>query len=140
MGRAYVSSEVENMNGNHNNSMAVQIDGANFDSEVLRSKQPSLVAFLTEWSRPCQVLEPVLDEIATEASDKMKVMKADADCNPDLSLWYDVQSIPTLLYFVAGHVRGKIVGTASKEAILSKFEAVSEAASQTTPSTEHNNQ
>ncbi len=108
------------MNVSENNSKPVQ-DNANFDSEVLNSKQPVLVAFLTSWSRPCAILSPVLDEIAVELSDKLKVVRIDADTSLDLSLWYDIQSIPTLLYFVSGNVRVKIVGTATKEAILSKL-------------------
>jgi len=111
------------MNDADNNSKPVQIDSANFDSQVLQSKQPVLVAFLTAWSRPCAILAPVLDEIASERSSKLKVVRVDADTSLDLSLWYDVQSVPTLLYFVAGSVRAKIVGTATKEAILSKLES-----------------
>ena len=110
------------MNPSDNNTKPVQIDNGNFDSEVLNSKQPVLVAFLTSWSRPCAVILPVLDEIASECAGKLRVVRVNADTNLDLSLWYDVQSIPTLLYFVAGNVRAKIVGTATKEAILSKLE------------------
>ena len=117
----------ENMNETDNHSKPVQIDGANFDSEVLQAKQPVLVAFLTLWSRPCAILAPVLDEIASECDGKLKVVRVNADTNLDLSLWYDVQSVPTLLYFVAGNVRAKIVGTATKEAILSKLESTRKA-------------
>ncbi len=111
------------MNTSENNTKPVQIDNGNFDSEVLNSKQPVLVAFLTSWSRPCAILSPVLDEIASECSGKLKVVRVNADTNLDLSLWYDVQSIPMLLYFVSGNVRAKIIGTATKETILSKLEA-----------------
>lgn len=111
------------MNASDNNTKPVQIDNGNFNSEVLNSRQPVLVAFLTSWSRPCIILSPVLDEIALELSGKLKVVRIDADTSLDLSLWYDVQSIPMLLYFVSGNVRAKIVGTATKEAILSKLEA-----------------
>ena len=111
------------MNERDKSSRPVQIDNGNFDSEVLQAKQPVLVAFQTPWSRPCAVLSPVLDEIASEYAGKIKVVRVNADTNLDLSLWYDVQSIPTLLYFVSGSVRAKIIGTASKEAILSKLES-----------------
>ena len=115
------------MNPSDNNKKPVQADNRNFDSEVLNSKQPVLVAFLTSWSRPCAVILPVLDEIASECAGKLKVVRVNADTNLDLSLWYDVQSIPTLLYFVTGNVRAKIVGTATKEAILSKLESTRKA-------------
>jgi thioredoxin 1 len=117
----------ENMNVSENNSKPVQIDNGNFDSEVLQAKQPVLVAFLTVWSRPCAILAPVLDEIASERAGKLKVVRVNADTNLDLSLWYDVQSIPTLIYFVSGNVRAKIIGTATKEAILSKLESTRKA-------------
>jgi thioredoxin 1 len=96
-------------------------DEANFAAEVVESPQPVLVAFSAEWSRPCLILEPVLDEIASSCSEKLKVVRVNADANPYLSLCYDVQSVPTLLYFVGGGVRCRIVGTATKEAILSKL-------------------
>ena len=119
----------ENMNVTDNNSKPVQIDNGNFDAEVLQAKQSVLVAFVTSWSRPCAVLLPVLDEIAAEHDGQLKVVRVNADSNLDLSLWYDVQSIPTLLYFVAGEVRAKIIGTATKEAILSKLESTRKASS-----------
>src|ERR1051325_3304480 len=109
------------MNQTVTTAKTVPIDGVNFDSEVLRSKRPVLVAFLASWSRPCGILAPVLEEIASECADRLKVGRVDADASLDLSLWYDVQSIPTLLYFVAGNVRAKIIGTATKEAILVKL-------------------
>ena len=112
----------ENMNVTDKNSKPVQIDSAHFDSEVLNSPQPVLVAFLATWSRPCAILAPVLDEIAAECAGKLKVGRVNTDENPDLSLWYDVRSIPTLLYFVDGNVRAKVVGTASKQAILAKLQ------------------
>jgi len=104
------------------NSNYLEIDGANFDSAVLKSELPVLVAFATQWSRPCQILESVLDEIAASYSEKLKVVRINADENPDLALWYGIHAVPTLLYFVAGNVRCKTVGTATKAAILSKLE------------------
>lgn len=97
---------------------------ANFELEVLKSKQPVLVAFWAPWSRPCQILDWELDEVAAACAGKAKVVKVNADDNPGLSLWYDIQSIPALLFFLDGTLRGKVVGTASREAILHKLEAV----------------
>jgi thioredoxin 1 len=88
---------------------------------VLCSRKPVLVAFSAVWSRPCRILEPELREVAAACAGSVKVVKVNADDNPDLSLWYGVQSIPTLLYFVDGTLRGRIVGTASKKAILAKL-------------------
>jgi thioredoxin-like negative regulator of GroEL len=99
------------------------ITEATFEAEVLKSKQPALVVFGTPWSRPCEVLDPILQELALEWAGKLKVLKVNADDSLDLSLCYDIQSIPTLLYFVEGKLRVQIVGTATKDAILAKLKA-----------------
>lgn len=92
---------------------------ANFESEVLRSTKPVLAVFWASWSQPCQVIDSVLVDVAATCGENVEILKVDADDNPDLGLWYGVHSIPTLLCFVAGNLRGQLVGTASKEAILS---------------------
>jgi thioredoxin 1 len=112
------------MNTNRDKARIFEVGEDSFQSEVLQSKQPVLVAFWTPWSRPCQILGSVLDEVATTCAGSVKVVKVNADDNPDLSLWYEIQSIPTLLYFVSGTLCAKLVGTASKEAILSKLQSV----------------
>ncbi len=100
------------------------ITEATFAAEVLQSNQPVLVVFGTSWSRPCQVLDPILEELARDWSGKVKVVKVNADDSLDLSLIYDIQSIPTLLYFVEGKLRFRIIGTATKDAILAKLNTI----------------
>ncbi len=102
---------------------AISKPAIEFVVEVLESKLPVLVAFYTPWSRPCQVLGPVLDEVAKHLAGKVKVVKIDADDNLNLSLWYEIQSVPTLLCFRCGDLCFRIVGTASKEAIIAKLES-----------------
>ena len=97
------------------------IAAEDFKAEVLESKQPVLVEFWAPWSRPCQVLDSVLEELAIACAGKLKVAKVNADDSLDLSLWYDIQSVPTLLYFVHGDPCLRIVGTATKDAILAKL-------------------
>ena len=101
------------------------IGAADFEPEVLQSKQPVLVAFFAPWSRPCQVLDAALRETTAACGDRAKIVKVNADDNPELSLYYDVQSLPTLLYFVEGVPCLRIVGTATKEAILARLEPFS---------------
>jgi thioredoxin 1 len=102
----------------------VPVNETNFADEVLRSKAPVLAAFLAAWSRPCQIIQPVLDEVARACDDQVKFVEIDADDYPGLGLEYDVQAIPALLFFMAGHPRDRIVGTASAEAILAKCRTV----------------
>jgi thioredoxin-like negative regulator of GroEL len=114
------------MNKNSDDRPIIEIGGGNFESEVLRWKQPVLVAFSAAWSRPCQILDSVLEEVATACAGRVKVVKLNADNHPDLSFVWKIQSIPTLLYFIDGNLRAKIVGTASREAILSKLRSVTQ--------------
>ena len=112
------------MNPNPDHPHSGQVGEGNFQTEVLNSPLPVLVAFQTPWSRPCHVLNAALDEVAALCAGRVKVVRVNADDNPDLSVWYDIHSIPTLLYFAQGTLRATVVGTASKEAILARMQAV----------------
>jgi len=133
---------VERMNTTPKEERPLEVGNANFDSEVLGSKQPVLVVFWATWSKACGVLRPVLDKVMRASSGSVKFVKINSDENPDLSLWYGIHSIPVLLYFVRGDVRARIVGTASKEAILSKLQAVSDGRDSKTlnPNTDNENE
>lgn len=109
------------MNTNPDNGSLVEIDETNFESEVLRSKQPVTVAFLTPWSQPCQVFKSVLNEIAAACAGRIKIVTVNADNSLGLSLIYGIDAIPTLLFFVNGKICVRNIGTDSKEAILSKL-------------------
>jgi thioredoxin 1 len=113
------SGSDENMNTNKANEN--EIGEANFGAEVLESKLPVVVAFLAPWSRPCQIIQPVLDEVAAACAGGARVLRVNADAHPTLGMWYEVQSIPTVFCFVNGKVRLRIVGTTSAEALLSKL-------------------
>jgi thioredoxin 1 len=106
------------MNLTHTNSSLRFIGEANFASHVLQSRSAVLVAFWAPWSKPCHVIDPVLLEVAQTCAGKIEVVKVNADDHPNLSLRFGAQHIPTLLYFQAGQIRGRLVGTASKQAIL----------------------
>src|SRR5882672_8411770 len=114
------------MKTNPDNKPIIEIGEANFESEALKWKQPVLVTFSATWSRPCQVLDSVLKEVAAACAGRVKVVKINADNHPDLSLIWKIQSVPTLLCFVDGNLRARIVGAGSKEAILSKLRSVTD--------------
>lgn len=99
----------------------VEISEANFEAEVLKSAQPVLVDFWAEWCGPCKMLAPVLDEIATGLSGRVKVAKVNVDQHPALAARFGIQSIPTLLYFAAGEVRHQSIGVTSKKAMVAKL-------------------
>jgi thioredoxin 1 len=113
----------ENMNTQ--NGALIAVAAKDFKAEVLESTQPVLVEFWAPWSRPCQAFDSVLRELAGACLGKVKVVKVNADDSLDLSLWYEIQSVPTLLYFVQGKPCVRIVGTATKEAILAKIKPIS---------------
>ena len=101
-----------------------EINEPEFEKEVLRCAQPVLVGFLAGWSKPSRLLESVLDEVAETCNGHAKIFKVNVDDNPDLGTIYAIQSVPTLIYFVNGTVRAKIVGMVSSKAILAKLQSL----------------
>jgi thioredoxin 1 len=108
-----------------NGTNLVTIEARNFRAEVLESKLPVLVEFWTSWSRACEVSNLVLQELSREWMGKIRIVKVNADDSLDLSLWYEIQSIPTLIYFAGGKPQFRIVGTATKDAILERLKSLS---------------
>ncbi|HHV71940.1 MAG TPA: thioredoxin [Clostridia bacterium] len=101
----------------------VTITDNNFTEEVINSDQPVLVDFWAAWCGPCQMLGPVVDQIAEELSGKIKVGKLNVDENRATASQYGIMSIPTLLMFKDGKVVEKIVGALPKQVLMSKIEA-----------------
>jgi len=102
-----------------------EIKEREFEVEVRKTNQVVLMAFWAPWSRTCQVLRQVLDEIAAMNPGTVKIDLVNADDNPRLSMSYGIESVPTLLYFAGGRLRGRAVGTVSKKAILTQLEIFS---------------
>ncbi|HEY9033642.1 MAG TPA: thioredoxin TrxA [Pseudomonadales bacterium] len=92
----------------------VHVSDATFASEVLESKQPVLVDFWAEWCGPCKMIAPVLDELASEYGDKLKVCKVDVDSNTETPAKFGIRGIPTLIIFKNGNAEAQKVGALSK--------------------------
>jgi thioredoxin 1 len=102
----------------------VEVTETNFETEVLKSRQPVLVEFATGWSLSSMTLDGALEEIADEFVDHLKVARVQLDRSPNLGLWYGIRCLPTMLCFVDGEERIGIFGTTSKEALLSQLKLV----------------
>ena len=98
----------------------VQISDSSFDADVLQEEGPVLVDFWAEWCGPCKMIAPVLEELASEYGEKLKICKMDVDANPETAPKYGIRGIPTLILFNNGDVAGTKVGALSKSQ-LSEF-------------------
>jgi thioredoxin 1 len=86
----------------------------NWDEDVIRSDKPVLVDYWAEWCGPCKMIAPILDEIANEYGDRIKVCKLDIDANQETPPKYGIRGIPTLMLFKDGEVEATKVGALSK--------------------------
>jgi thioredoxin 1 len=99
-------------------SNAPAVTDATWTEEVLQSDKPVLIDFWAEWCGPCRMVAPVIDEIALEQADHIKVVKLNVDENPDTARQYRVMSIPTMLVVSDGVEKKRIVGAKGKGALL----------------------
>jgi len=98
----------------------VELTDKNFESEVVKSEKPVLVDFWAAWCGPCKMIAPIVEELATELSGKLKVGKVDVDVNQQVAQQFGIRSIPTLLVFKGGRVVDQIVGAVPKNVLTEK--------------------
>ncbi len=102
--------------------MALVLNEANFEAEVLKSGKPVLVDFWAEWCGPCKMISPIIDQVADEMGDAAVVGKVEVDTAQALAAKYGVRSIPFLLFFKDGEVVDQIVGAnVTKDSLKAKL-------------------
>jgi thioredoxin 1 len=101
----------------------VHVTDASFEADVLKSTQPVLVDFWAEWCGPCKMIAPVLNELADEYGEKIKVCKMDVDANTDTPAKFGIRGIPTLIIFKGGNAAATKVGAVSKSQLMQFVDA-----------------
>ena len=92
-------------------------NSTSWNEDVLQADGPVLVDFWAEWCGPCRAVSPILDQIATEHSDKIKIVKLNVDDNPQIAMKYQITSIPAMKVFKGGEVVKTIIGAKPKFAL-----------------------
>ncbi|MFA7662934.1 MAG: thioredoxin [Patescibacteria group bacterium] len=107
-------------------SHALEFNAQNFETEVLKSDLPVLVDFFAPWCGPCQMMAPVLDQLASEFDGKIKIGKINTEVpeNQNLAMEYQIQSIPNMKLFKNGKVIKEFIGFRPKDLIKSELEEV----------------
>ena len=102
----------------------IEFSDQSFDADVLEAETPVLVDFWAIWCGPCKAIAPIIDEIANDYNDKVKVGKVDVDNNNQIAMKYGIRSIPTLLLFNNGEVVDQVIGNVGKDSIESMLSKV----------------
>jgi thioredoxin 1 len=99
-----------------------EVTDSNFQAEVIESEVPVLVDFWAPWCGPCRMVAPVLEEIAQEKGDALRIVKLNTDENQQTAMAYQVLSIPTLILFKNGEIAKKVVGAYPKRKLEAELE------------------
>lgn len=106
-------------------SQVSEVNNSNFQNEVLDSKVPVLVDFWAPWCMPCKMMAPILDQLAVDMNDKIKIAKVNTEepGNDQLAIKYQIQSIPNMKLFNGGQVVAEFIGLRAKDALRADIEA-----------------
>lgn len=98
-----------------------ELDSSNFDSTVSGGSAPVVVDFWAPWCGPCKAIAPILEELADELGDAVKICKVNVDNNSEVASKYEIRAIPTILIFKDGQVADTVVGLTSKDDLKAKL-------------------
>ena len=101
----------------------MHVTDASFEEDVLNSELPVLVDYWAEWCGPCKMIAPIVDELAVEYDERVRVAKLNIDENPGTPPKYNIRSIPTLMLFKDGKVEAMKIGAVSKSQLASFIES-----------------
>ena len=99
----------------------LKITSDNYEEEVMKSDKTVLIDFYADWCGPCKMMSPIIDQIAEEKADSLKVGKVNVDENQDLAMQYGIMSIPTIVIIKNGQVKKTFVGLRDKNEILNEL-------------------
>ena len=96
----------------------VELTKDNFEKEVLAAKVPVVIDFWATWCGPCQMQSPIIDKVAQELGDKVKVCKVNVDEQPSIAMEYRIASIPTLVFMKYGMFQERMIGLQNADTII----------------------
>ncbi len=120
----FVSGGSSSASMNESTENVKRIDESQFDAQVIQSPSPMAVDFYASWCGPCKILSPRLDRLAGSFTNRIKFVKVNVDEAPDLSRRFDIQGIPTLVFFKNGKVMDRIVGLPATDDLKAQLESL----------------